>query len=170
MNAYTVSGLTLAGAAFILVVYSTMQYNKKKKEKKKGGKSKAKKSKKRSKGGRYAHINFKPTKGMVAAAKRGIKLRKEYGRGGLTTRKAGELGIGSGYQRARDIAEGQKLSPKTVRMMKGFFDRHSKNKKYHDKKPPSNALISWLLWGGDPGESWANKIVRQMNKADEKGK
>jgi hypothetical protein len=105
---------------------------------------------------------------MIAAAKRGIKLRKEHGRGGLTTKQAGKMGIGSGYQRALDIAEGQNLSPKTVKMMKGFFGRHKRNKKYHKQKPPSNALISWLLWGGDAGEKWSNKIVRQMEAADKK--
>jgi len=162
MSNYTAIGWGLGSVSFLVllcafIIHSTS--GKEKRKLKKRGGSATKKTK-------YSHIDFKPTKGMIAAAKRGIKLRKKYGRGGLTTTRAGKLGIGSGYQRAVDIVEGQSLSPKTVRMMKSFFARHSANKKYHDKSPPSNALISWLLWGGDPGESWSNKIVKQMNKAD----
>ena len=142
-------------ASFLLVLY--LASRPKKKEKRKGGKAK-----------KYTHIDFKPTKGMVAAAKRGIKLRKKYGKGGLTTKEAGKLGIGSGYQRALDIAEGQELSPKTVKMMKTFFSRHSAFKKHHKETPPSKALISWLLWGDNAGERWSKKIVRQMDAVENK--
>jgi len=91
-------------------------------------------------------------------AKRGLDLRKEYGRGGLTTAQAGEQGIGSGVARARDLIGGS-VSLETVKRMSAFFDRHRKNK----DTPPSegNGMISWLLWGGDAGDRWAKSIIRQ---------
>jgi hypothetical protein len=47
--------------------------------------------------------------------------------------------------------------------MSAFFARHEKN------KSTDKGRIAWLLWGGDAGRSWANKIVRQMDAADERG-
>jgi HK97 family phage prohead protease len=57
--------------------------------------------------------------------------------------------------------------------MKAFFDRHasdSKAKGFRAGEPgfPSNGKIADLLWGGRSGESWCNKVVRQMNAADER--
>jgi hypothetical protein len=91
-------------------------------------------------------------------AKRGLELRRKFGRGGLTTAQAGEQGIGSGVARARDLMGGS-VSLETVRRMSAFFDRHRKNK---DTPPEQgNGMISWLLWGGDAGDRWAKGIIRQ---------
>ena len=99
------------------------------------------------------------------AAERGLRLRKEYGRGGLTTQEAGKEGIGSGVQRASDLASGS-VSYDTVKRMLAFFNRHKAFKEYHDDNPPSNALISWLLWGGDAGFEWAKRIVAKEEKVE----
>ena len=97
-------------------------------------------------------------------AERGLRLRKEHGRGGLSTQEAGAHGIGSGVQRASDLVQGR-VSFKTVKRMLAFFNRHKGYKKHHTTNPPSNSLISWLLWGGDSGFAWAKRIVNsEMNK------
>ncbi len=96
-------------------------------------------------------------------AERGLKLRKEHGRGGLSTQEAGKLGIGSGIQRASDLKSGT-VSYKTVRRMLSFFRRHEAYKKHHTVNPPSNSYISWLLWGGDAGYAWAKRTVAQQEK------
>lgn len=121
-------------------------------------------------GGKYGHIDFKPPKGVAEAAERGLELRKETGEGGLSTKEAGKMKIGSGVARAVSLSKRQNQSPETIRMMVGFFARHSAYKKKHKKEPKGPARISWLLWGGDPGEAWANKIKNQMERADEKAK
>lgn len=115
---------------------------------------------------KYAHIDFNPPESVSKAALRGLALRKEYGRGGLDTQQAGEQGIGSGVARARDLAGGGAVSPETVRRMVAFFARHVQNK----DTPPAegNGQIAWLLWGGDPGKAWAEKVVQQMEAADKK--
>jgi hypothetical protein len=95
-------------------------------------------------------------------AKRGLELRRQFGRGGLTTAQAGEQGIGSGVARARDLMGGS-VSLETVKRMSAFFDRHRKNK---DTPPEQgNGMISWLLWGGDAGDRWAKGIISQEEKA-----
>ena len=108
-------------------------------------------------------INTKPSEGMVAEARRGLEWRKEHGRGGT------EVGVA----RARDISNGKELSLDTVKRMKSFFARHEVDKQAEGFSPgedgyPSAGRIAWALWGGDAGQSWANKIVKSMDAADER--
>jgi len=117
---------------------------------------------------RYEGISFVPPESVANAAARGLKLRQKTGRGGLTTRQASKEGIGSGVARAASLKNRQKLSPSTIGRMVSFFARHSAFKKNHTTNPPSNSLISWNLWGGDPGKAWAEKVKAQMDRADEK--
>lgn len=105
---------------------------------------------------KYDKINFSPPEGVRKAARRGLDLRSEHGRGGTSV----------GIARARDLANGKNVSPSTIRRMKAFFDRHQKNRSDGKESPPTNGYIAWLLWGGDPGRAWAEKIVRQMDSAD----
>jgi len=117
---------------------------------------------------KYGDIDFVPPQSVADAAARGLALRKQVGRGGLSTKEAGKAGIGSGVARAASLKNRQKLSPATIGRMVSFFARHSAYKKNHTTNPPSNSLISWLLWGGDPGKAWAEKVRAQMDKADER--
>jgi hypothetical protein len=112
---------------------------------------------------KYSHISFSPPAAVRKAAKAGLKMRKEHGRGGT------EVGVA----RARDLSNGTNISPTTARRMKAYFDRHEIDKQGKGWKPgsegyPSAGRIAWNLWGGNPGRSWANKIVAQMNSADDK--
>lgn len=120
---------------------------------------------------RYDHIDFKPPKSVADAAKKGLEYRRRSGRGGLSVQEAGKLGIGSGVQRAINLSNRNTLSPATIRRMKNFFSRHEKNKsidtKYKDRPWMDRGHVAWLLWGGDPGKSWAEKIVAMMDKSDE---
>ena len=100
------------------------------------------------------------------AAKRGLELRKEHGRGGLDTHQAKKEGVGSGVQRASNLIQG-KVSYATVKRMLAFFRRHEKNK--NSKMPngePGAGRIAWLLWGGDAGFAWAKRIVKQEEKVE----
>ncbi len=119
---------------------------------------------------RYKKINFKPPKSVRKEAKRGLELRKKFGRGGLASRIAGKLGIGSGIVRAVNLSKGDKMSPRTLKRMKNYFSRHGVDRKkgWGNPSKPTNGYIAWLLWGGDAGKSWANKIVRQMDAEDRK--
>jgi hypothetical protein len=118
---------------------------------------------------KYSGIDFTPPQGVQDAARRGLELRKEHGRGGMSAQEASKEGIGSGVARATTLANGKAVSPSTIPRMAAFFSRHQKNfvaPKAGEK--PSNGWISYLLWGGAPGEAWANKVFKQMQAADEK--
>ena len=119
---------------------------------------------------KYSHIDFTPPEGVQKNAQRGLEYRKKGGKGGLSTGEAGKQGIGSGVARATSLSQGSAQSPETVRKMKAFFDRHEKNKSVGDGMSPweDAGHVAWLLWGGDAGRSWAEKVCRQMDAADEK--
>jgi tRNA nucleotidyltransferase/poly(A) polymerase len=126
---------------------------------------------------KYEHIDFKPPQGVADAAAKGLELRRKASpsnRGGFTPAQAAEEGIGSGVQRAVNLKNRDTVSPKVIKQMVAFFARHEKNKDVPaDKKgEPWNAKghVAWLLWGGDPGRTWAEKVRDQMEAADEKEK
>ena len=111
-----------------------------------------------------ADINFTPPEGVQKAAAKGLEWRREFNRGGTAI----------GVARARDLSNGTTISPSTARRMKAYFDRHEVDKKgqgWSEGEPgyPSAGHIAWLLWGGDPGRSWANSLVEQMNAGGERG-
>ena len=98
-----------------------------------------------------ASDTFKPTAGMISAAKRGLDLRSEFNRGGTPV----------GIARARSISNGQNLPMSTVKEMYSFFARHEVDKSgkdFDNAAKPSNGKIAKLLWGGDAGETWASAI------------
>ncbi len=104
-----------------------------------------------------ASDSFKPTAGMVEEAKKGLKWRRETGRGGTMV----------GIARARDIANGKNLPYRTVKRVKAYFDRHQSDSKAEGYRPgekgfPSNGRIAWALWGGDAGYTWAKDIVERV--------
>lgn len=107
---------------------------------------------------------FAPPKSVQAAARRGLELRKKHGKGGLTTQEAGKQGIGSGVARATSLANGDKVSEKTLRRMVAFFSRHEKNKSGGEDDA---GFIAWLLWGGDPGRSWAQRSLKMIESRKE---
>lgn len=121
---------------------------------------------------RYKNIDFTPPESVAKAAEKGLEYRQRSGRGGLSSQEAGKQGIGSGVQRAVNLSKRDTLSPSTVRRMRNFFNRHQKNKgisdNYKDRPWMDRGYVAWLLWGGDPGRSWAEKIVGMMEKADKK--
>jgi HK97 family phage major capsid protein/HK97 family phage prohead protease len=106
-------------------------------------------------------IDTRPTEAMAEEAQRGLDWRAEFGRGGT------EIGVA----RARDLANRRELSVDTVRRMASFFARHAVDKQAEGFSPgeegyPSAGRIAWALWGGDPGESWANERVSRMDTID----
>lgn len=104
--------------------------------------------------------SYKPTRGMIADAKRGLKARKESGgKGGLDTQEAGSQGIGSGVARARDIAAGKSLSLETVKQMARWYMRHEKNYTPGDAK--DKGTISHWLWGFPSALGWVRDILRR---------
>ena len=108
-------------------------------------------------------INTTPTDSMSKEAIRGLKWRKEFGRGGTAV----------GVARARDLKNKKDLSISTIKRMFSFFSRHEIDKKAEGFRPgekgyPSNGRIAWSLWGGDSGFSWSKRKVKEIKDMEEK--
>ena len=110
---------------------------------------------------KYSHIDFTPPKGAQEAAKRALEVRadKPSSQRGMTP---------VGIARARDLMNGETLSPDTVRRMLNYFTRHEVDKKGSTWNTQGKGWQAWQGWGGDAGFAWARKVVKQMNAADDK--
>jgi HK97 family phage prohead protease len=107
-------------------------------------------------------LDTRPPTGVREEAARGLAWREEFGRGGTPV----------GVARARDLKNGVAVSEETIGRMVSYFARHEVDKEGEGWSPgqdgyPSAGRIAWALWGGDPGRSWANRIMEKI-KMEEK--
>lgn len=124
---------------------------------------------------KYEHIDFKPPQSVADEAEKGLEYREKASpsnKGGLTPAEAAKQGIGSGVQRAVNLKNRNNISPDVIKQMTAFFSRHEKNKGVapeHKGEPWNDkGNVAWLIWGGDPGRAWAEKVKGQMEAADVK--
>lgn len=112
---------------------------------------------------RYDGIDFTPTAGMVEEAKRAVQWIEEG--------KAGD-GMTQGTKLwARRVADGGDITFEKARAMRAWFARHEGDKAGEGFDPgepgyPSPGRVAWAAWFGDPGQTWAEKVGRQMDAAD----
>jgi lambda family phage portal protein len=111
--------------------------------------------------GKYDGIDFTPPQGARDAAKSALNVRE--------TKPSSQRGMTPvGIARARDLQNGVKMSPDTIRRMKAFFDRHEVDKKGSTWDEQGKGWQAWNGWGGDAGYAWARKVVGQMEARDKK--
>jgi hypothetical protein len=115
--------------------------------------------------------SFEVPASVRKAAAKGLELRKEFGRGGLSIQEASKQGIGSGVARARDLIKGR-VSFETVKRMRSYFARHAVDAKakgdesrgfWGKDSNPSSGWIAWQLWGGDSGKRWVETILKNVS-------
>ena len=99
-----------------------------------------------------AAAGFKAPAEVAREAKRGLELRREYGRGGTVI----------GARRASQLANRSVVSVETLRRMVAYFERHEVDLEAPAARPghpqyPSAGRIAWDLWGGAPGRAWAKR-------------
>jgi len=100
---------------------------------------------------------FKPTEQIAANARKGLKLRDDFGRGGTDV----------GVRRAEQLAAQDDVTAEDVKSMHSYFARHEVDKdgKTHEwgsDTDPSAGYIAWLLWGGDEGKEWADRHAEKL--------
>ncbi len=94
-----------------------------------------------------------PPAAVAAAAKKGLALREKFGRGGT------EVGV----KRAEGLAARRAIRDDDVGHIASYFARHEVDKEakahdWGDESDPSAGYIAWLLWGGEPGRAWVEKL------------
>lgn len=100
--------------------------------------------------------SFVPPVTVARAAALGLKYRRKFKRGGTPV----------GVARAVQLKNRRPVSLDTIRRMYSYFSRHATDKRpgWNNPRNPSAGYIAWLLWGGDPGRTWATAIWRRFSK------
>lgn len=108
-------------------------------------------------------VDMKPTAGMAAAAKRGLKLHEEG--------KSGDGLKPETVARANRLARRENMNPEWVREMNAWFARHESASKSPGWDTPGKekpGFVAWLLWGGTPAKNWAARKVKQMEASGDR--
>ena len=102
-----------------------------------------------------------PTKAMADAAARGLRLHEEG--------KSGDGLKPETVRRANIIARRDELTESHVREMRAWFARHESDKRpgWDDAGEETPGFTAWLLWGGDPAQSWSERKVAEMDREQE---
>jgi hypothetical protein len=99
-----------------------------------------------------------PPRAVAEAARRGLALREEHGRGGT------EVGV----RRACQLMNRETVSDRGIKSIHSYFARHAVDKQgkyWADPKRPSAGYIAWLLWGGDEGRDWVDGLRKTLREA-----
>lgn len=99
---------------------------------------------------------LRPTAGMAASARRGLKLHEE-GRSGDGLKP-------ETVARANKIAARESLTEDHVREMNAWFARHAVDRRPGWDKPGAETpgFVAWELWGGDAARDWSARMVKRM--------
>ena len=103
-------------------------------------------------------IDLTPPADVAKAAEHGLALRRAFNRGGTDV----------GVARARDLSNRRPLSAETVRRMVNYFRRHAVDRdarNFGNDDDPSAGYVAWLLWGGDRGREWAERMAGRLDRA-----
>ena len=115
---------------------------------------------------KYDEIDFSVPDGVKEELRKGLNWHEEGHSGdGLTP---------ATVSWARRMAGGEDISPEKVVKMRAWLARHESDKSGEGYSPgdpgfPSAGRVAWALWGGDPAVAWSEKLVGQMERADEDG-
>jgi HK97 family phage portal protein len=108
----------------------------------------------------YPGLRFIAPQAVRDAARKGLRLYED-GRGGdgLTAQTVRE---------ARVMAGRQDVTPDKLRRMVAWFARHESDRRPGWSTPGKETpgYVAWLLWGGDPGRSWARQMVADMDRIE----
>ena len=104
-------------------------------------------------------VSLKPTAGMAAACRRGLKLYED-GRGGDGL-------VPATISWAKKIASRENLTKEKVVKMRAWHARHAVDKKagWDKAGEETPGFVAYLLWAGEPGRRWSESKVAQMGEA-----
>jgi len=99
-------------------------------------------------------INFYPPTDVVLAARRGLELYKQgYGGKGL---------VPETLRWARKIARGEPLDAAKAVKGRAWHARHYVDRRPGWANPPTPGYVAYLLWFGEQGRRWFEKLVKKM--------
>jgi hypothetical protein len=108
----------------------------------------------------YDGIDFTPSEAVKSKLKKGLKLYED-GKGGKGL-------VPATVSWARKLAAGESITPEKARKMSAWHARHSVDKRpgWDKAGEETPGYVANLLWGGEPGREWADRLVKAMEKKD----
>ena len=97
-------------------------------------------------------MSHEPPAAVAKAAAAGLRLRAS-----MPPSRRG--GTAVGIARARDLANRRPVSDSTIARMRSYFARHAVDASAPGWGVDSKGWQAWLLWGGDAGRAWSNRIT-----------
>jgi len=109
---------------------------------------------------KYDGIDFSPPEAVKSKLRKGLKLYED-GRGGKGL-------VSATISWARKLAAGENISPEKARKMSAWHARHAVDKRpgWDKAGEETPGYVANLLWGGEPGRKWADRLVEAMEKKD----
>ena len=104
-----------------------------------------------------------PPASVSRAARRGLDLRAKQP-------PSNRAGTAVGLARARQLANGEPVAMRTVLRMVSYFARQEVDKQGEGWGRDSKGYQAWLLWGGDAGRAWANRLKREYESHREEAR
>lgn len=101
-------------------------------------------------------VSMKPTAGMAAAARRGLRLHEEG--------KSGDGLKPETVARANRLARREEMNRDWIVEMNAWFKRHASDAKpgWDDPGSESPGFVAHLLWGGDAAKNFSARKVKQL--------
>lgn len=108
----------------------------------------------------YEGIDFTPSESVKSKFKKGLKLYED-GKGGNGL-------VPATITWARKLAAGESITPEKARKMSAWHARHAVDKRpgWDKAGEETPGYVANLLWGGEPGREWADRLVMAMEKKD----
>lgn len=102
------------------------------------------------------NMSLRPTAGMAAAAKRGLRLHEEG--------KSGDGLKPETVARANRLARREEMNEEWVVEMNAWFARHATDKRDGWDKPGEETpgFVAHLLWGGTPAKNWSARKSKEF--------
>lgn len=109
----------------------------------------------------HREIGMKPTAGMAAAARRGLRLHAEG--------KSGDGLKPETVARANKLARREEMNEDWIREMNAWFARHesaSVSQGWDTPGAEKPGFVAWLLWGGSAAKRWSKRKVAEMERTE----
>lgn len=96
-----------------------------------------------------------PPPAVAAAAKRGQQLRAKQP-------KSNQCCMATGIARAKQLSSRSPVSYKDLVTMRAWFARHAVDARGKGWGKDSKGFQAFLMWGGQPGKEWCERILKEI--------
>jgi hypothetical protein len=114
---------------------------------------------------------YKVPKDIQLIAKRAIDQNLSLPKSQRASMKEenGKIVFGTGMRTARRLSSGE-IDIQQAILMRAWFSRHGASPKEKEarKDKTSKASISWRLWGGNAGQRFVNRLVKEYERQQKK--